>query len=143
MTAYSVSFGVKTRSGCGERLDWAGLFTGQTLTGTGNADWAVTSAGSIAPSGTYKALKTYTKTAGQTYSLTTSPGGDTVDILMVAARSDITVLAADTAASNQLKTLLELGYSASANGRLVLGDTVIFLDRLIVLIHTGVPWPRA
>lgn len=123
MVAYSIEFGIKTRSGCGAPVDLIGLLSG-VISGTGAADWALTADGSIAPSGTYQAFKSFSLTAGQTYNLTV--GADTVDILMVAAAAHVTAPATDTYLSNQLKTILGLAYNAS--GALVLGDTVYMRD---------------
>lgn len=123
MATYNINFGIKTRSGCGEPISLQGLLSG-SISGTGASDWALTAAGSIAPSGTYLAYKTFSKTAGQTYNLTV--GSDTVNITMVAARADWTVIAADTVGTHQLKTYLQLTYNAS--GALVLGDTLMGRD---------------
>lgn len=122
MVHHDITFGVKTRSGCGAPVSITTL-SGE-ISGTGSSDWALTADGSIAPSGTYQAFKTFSKTAGQTYNLTV--GADTVDILMEAARADVTSPATDTYLSNQLKTILGLAYNAA--GALVQGDTVYMRD---------------
>jgi len=126
VATYNLSFGLKTRVGCGEPLDVTTL--SGAISGTGASDWALTARGSIAPAHSGVAYlghkSTWALGAGQTYNLTV--GADTVNITMLANRADVTVLSGDTASSNQLRTVLALAYNAP--GALVVGDTVMVRD---------------
>ena len=127
MATYNLSFGVKTRSGAGGVA--VGQVAASAITGTGASDWVINSAGQITPSGTYDATKTFSKTAGQTYNLTLASGA-TCDILMVAARADVTNNSADTYTNYQLRNILTRAYTAT--GCLVLGDTVMIRDGSVI-----------
>lgn len=111
----TILFGINTWSGFGGvALD---LPPASLITGDGASDWTINSEGMLCPSGTYGAVKTFSKTAGQSYTLTFS---DTTErtITLVAATSHWTAMAADTSSSFQLRAYLQTaGVSGDFIGR--------------------------
>lgn len=99
----AILFGIGTRSGFGGwPLD---LTAASAITGTGASDWVINSAGELTPSGTYGAAKSFSKTAGQSYSLTFADAV-TRTVTLVAAQAHCAANAADTSTSFQLRTYL-------------------------------------
>lgn len=122
-----IQFGLKTRSGYG------GYFVNETPSGTitdldtglPTTEWVINSARELAPSGTYGAIKTYSKTAGQTYNLGL-PSGAHATVTLVANAAHVQVNAADGGTTHQPRIYASAVVGAS--GALVLGDTVYFRD---------------
>jgi len=114
-----IFFGIKTRSGHGGFA--MNLAAASAITGTGASDWVINAYGELTPSGTYGAAKTFTKTAGQSYSLTFADA-TTRTVTLVADQAHIAASPLDSATSFQLQKIL------GAAGALVLGDDVVCRD---------------
>lgn len=108
-------FGINTRSGFGGiPLDLAPV---SLITGTGADDWTINSEGELVPSGTYGAVKTFSKPAGQSYTLTFIDASVRT-VTLVAAKAHFTASLTDTSTSFQLRTYLTTaGLSGTLEGR--------------------------
>lgn len=94
--------GIRTRSGFGG-IPLA-LPPASSITGTGASDFVINSEGELTPSGTYGAVKSFSKTLGQTYTLTFSDASERVVTLTDEAHFTATLT--DTASNFQLRTYL-------------------------------------
>ena len=112
-------FGINTRSGYGG-IPLA-LPEGSLITGTGASDWAINAIGELVPSGTYGAVKSFSLSAGQSYTLTFSDASVRT-VTLVAAQAHFTASPTDTASVFQLRTYLQ---TAGFGGDLVGRDCLI------------------
>jgi hypothetical protein len=100
-----ILFGFKTRCGYGGYA--TNLAAGSAISGTGASDWTIDAYGNLVPSGTYGTAKTFSKSAGQSYSLTFADG-TTRTVTLVANGAHVAATPADSASSFQLQKVLSI-----------------------------------